>query len=217
MKKSCNSILCCKGNALTTRSGFNGQTTLFFCFMLLIGLAFTGCKKETMQAPAEEVQKTSSRTPAGGNAQGVIGEENVLNEYAGLPSKTAWELQQARAATARYRNIKNAIKDGYADIGVVVPNMGFHYMKSSLVDATFDVRSPEILVYNKNENGNIQLVAVEYAVPLTLSTKAPEGFTGTQDKWDENTGFGLWLLHAWVWHYNPDGVFNSTNPLVHLH
>ncbi len=90
-------------------------------------------------------------------------------------------------------------------------------MKSTLVDATFDPRSPEILVYNKNEDGSIQLVAVEYAIPLELSRKAPQGFTGTLDKWDENTGFGLWLLHAWVWHYNPDGVFNPTNPLVHLH
>jgi len=24
-------------------------------------------------------------------------------------------------------------------------------------------------------------------------------------------------LHAWVWAYNPDGVFNWTNAEVHLH
>ena len=37
------------------------------------------------------------------------------------------------------------------------------------------------------------------------------------DVWDGNVGAGLWLLHAWVWCYNPAGVFNPTNPLVHLH
>ncbi len=216
MKKSCNSTLGCKGSSLTICNGFHGKTVLFICLMLVFA-AFTGCKKEAAQTTDEEIQATNSRNTASGNALRVVGEGNAVNEYRGLPSQTAWELQQARAATARYRDIKNAIKDGYADIDVTVPNMGFHYMKSKLLDATFDPRSPEILVYNKNEDGSIQLVAVEYAVPLKLSRKAPQGFTGTLDKWDENTDFGLWLLHAWVWHYNPDGVFNPTNPLVHLH
>ena len=143
---------------------------------------------------------------------------NVLHQYHGLSWQTMWELLQVRAATARYRDIQNAISDGYADISVVVPNMGYHYMKSALVDVTFEIRKPEILVYNKKENGKFQLVAVEYAVPIDLSPdKAPKGFTGSADVWDRNTGFGLWLLHAWVWYRNPDGVFNPTNPLVHLH
>ncbi len=86
--------------------------------MLMIGLVFTGCKKEAAQTTDEEVQVSSSRTAAGGNALRVAGEGNVLNEYRELPSQTAWELQQARAATARYRDIKNAVKDGYADIDV---------------------------------------------------------------------------------------------------
>ena len=98
------------------------------------------------------------------------------------------------------------------------PNMGHHYMKPALVDATFEIRKPEILVYNKNHEGNFELVAVEYAVPIDQSpTVAPAGFTGSNDVWDRNTGFGLWLLHAWVWSYNPNGVFNPTNALVHLH
>jgi hypothetical protein len=42
-------------------------------------------------------------------------------------------------------------------------------MKTSLVDATFDIRSPEILVYNGLDTGNPELVAVEYAVPPYLS------------------------------------------------
>jgi len=44
-------------------------------------------------------------------------------------------------------------------------------------------------VYNKNEDGSFQLVAAEYAVPIDISpNKAPEGFTGTGDVWDRNTG-----------------------------
>jgi hypothetical protein len=49
-----------------------------------------------------------------------------------------------------------------------------------------------------------------------LTATAPEGFTGSSDEWDHNTDFGLWLLHAWVWKNNPDGVFNPTNPRVQV-
>ncbi|NCU06289.1 MAG: hypothetical protein GXC73_20230 [Chitinophagaceae bacterium] len=143
---------------------------------------------------------------------------DMLTNYSGLQATTLWELQQARAATARYRDIKNAVKDGYADIDVVRENMGYHFLKMDNLDATFDFRKPEILVYNKMENGSMQLVAVEYAVPIPLSpNNAPAGFTGNNDVWKYDTDFNLWLLHAWVWYHNPDGVFNPTNPLIHVH
>ena len=35
-----------------------------------------------------------------------------------------------------------------------------------------------------------------------------------KDRWDNNVTFGLWLCHAWVWEYNPDGVFTDLNPNV---
>jgi len=65
------------------------------------------------------------------------------------------------------------------------------------------------------EDGTPVLVAVEYAVPIALAR--PEGFQGSTDVWNGTSPFPLWLLHAWVWAYNPEGVFNWTNPLVHLH
>ena len=148
------------------------------------------------------------------NSHAENSETRVIDNYTGLSSQTVWELQQARAATARYRDIKNAIKDGYSNINVDVPNMGHHFMKTSLVDATFDIRNPEILVYNGLDTENPELIAVEYAVPLAYPM--PEGFTGSNDVWNSTSGFPLWLLHAWVWKYNPDGVFNWTNPSVDL-
>ena len=180
---------------------------LFFSSIISICFLFPGCKKEVSSTTVDAVQSKS--------AQSANAEENVINNYTDLSPQTAWELQQARAATARYRNINNAIADGYSNINVDVENMGHHYMNSNLVDATFDIRKPEILVYNMNENGSQELVAVEYAVPLIYAK--PEGFTGSADVWNGDAGFPLWLQHAWVWAYNPDGVFNWTNPLVHLH
>jgi hypothetical protein len=124
------------------------------------------------------------------------------------------ELQAAKAATARYRDFNNALKDGYQDINVVIPNMGRHFLNNGLLDGKFEADKPELLVYSPAANGRMELVAVEYAVPLDLSATAPEGFTGSADEWFANQQFQLWTLHAWVWKDNPDGVFNPTNSRV---
>jgi hypothetical protein len=173
--------------------------------LVLAILLFVGCQKEAIRTSAGESLEI--------NKASVSAEGNVVNDYE-LPSQTVWELQQVRAATARYRDIKNAKKDGYSNINVDVPNMGHHFMNTKLVDGTFDIRKPEILVYNGLDSGNPELVAVEYAIPLT--DPLPEGFTGSADVWKGDSGFPFWLVHAWVWKFNPDGPFNWTNPTVDL-
>jgi hypothetical protein len=210
MKNLFNSALRCNRESFAVHQSLYAVFSnpgLFFCAIILTGLLLTGCKKENVNTPVNELPGINSRT---GDPEG-----NVINNYTSLSPQTVWELQQARAATAKYRDIRNALRDGYADIAVDVEGMGHHFMKSSIVDGTFDIREPEILVYNKNDNGVQELVAVEYAVPLTYPK--PEGFTGSDDVWNGTSGFPFWLVHAWVWAYNPDGVFNWTNPLVHLH
>jgi hypothetical protein len=133
----------------------------------------------------------------------------------GFSLTTFLELLQARAATAKYRDFEKARADSFVDINVVVPNMGYHFMKSAIVDAKFEITKPEILVYNKRLDGSFELLAVEYAVPISVTPDvAPEGFTGSADVWERNTVFGLWLQHAWIWRFNPDGIFHDTNPLV---
>ena len=209
MKRLVNSALRCNRTFISFPQSyiFIRSTITVFCSLAIVISLSTGCTKEAFTKFSDEEQNSGSLVSKE--------EKNIVAAYDGLSWETAWELQQARAATAKYRNIENAIKDGYRDISVVVENMGHHYMRTELVDGTFDIRKPELLVYNKDDQGAFHLVAVEYAVPLSLPR--PEGFTGSADVWDGNTGFQLWLLHAWVWSYNPDGVFNPLNPLVHLH
>jgi len=180
--------------------------TLSLVTIIVVSIIVSSCQKD--------VSNTAPQQDAVINSHAANSEGNVLTNYTGLSSQTVWELQQARAATAKYQNIDNAIKDGYADIEVDVQHMGHHFMKTSIVDSVFDIRQPEILVYNRDNNGKQMLVAVEYAVPL--SYPKPEGFTGSADVWNGTSGFPLWLLHAWVWAYNPDGVFNWTNPSIEL-
>lgn len=128
------------------------------------------------------------------------------------PPDALVQLENVRASTARFRDVDQAEHEGYVDIGVFVPDMGWHYLKQSLLDDRFDLANPELLVYADDPcGGKRQLVAVEYAVPLADSRNAPSGFIGQADAWDVNTEFGLWTLHAWVWEYNTDGVFAPFN------
>jgi hypothetical protein len=123
------------------------------------------------------------------------------------------QLDQVRDATARFADIEVADAEGYKDIGVFMPQMGWHYMKESLLDAKFDPTKPELLVYADDPcGGKRRLVAVEYAIPLSMSKKAPLGFVGRADEWDANQTFQLWTLHAWLFEYNRDGVFAPFNP-----
>ena len=135
---------------------------------------------------------------------------------AAIPQPAAlYELENVRQLTARYQDLQAALDDGYVDIGVFYPNMGHHYLKPALLDATFDVENPELLVYEDDPcSSQRRLVAVEYAVPLSLATRAPEGFPGPHDVWSINQQFQLWTLHAWLFEYNPTGVFSAYNPRV---
>ncbi len=177
------------------------KTTFLFLFSVIIaGLLIVGCETEnSLDNPISTQDQFKVESYQNG--------ERILG-------KLQQELAQVKSATARYHNIANAEEDGYEDIDLFAPNQGWHYLKAGLVDEIFDMEKPEILVYAPGSSGVLVLVAVEYAVPVTLSPNAPDGFTGAEDVWEINTDFGLWVLHAWVWSDNPDGMFNPTNPLV---
>jgi hypothetical protein len=197
--------------AETQNNFLAGFAPVLVLIVLLTTLLLSSCQKQA------DV-KTQNENQAMKNAAANVDDE-LRTFYSGLDPKTLWELQQVRAATARYRNDSNAFKDGYVDINLKLPNMGYHFLKSSLVTPVFDVRKPPILVYNKREDGSFELLAVEYAIPIDQQHPniAPEGFTGNGDEWDFNTlNTGWWTLHAWIWKNNPDGVFKPMNPDVEV-
>ena len=132
-----------------------------------------------------------------------------------LSAPTLQELAIARAATAKYHDVARAEADGYINVNDYEPGEGFHYVKPSLIDGTFSPDEPEVLLYAPVPNENrLELVAVEYAVPLPLSATAPAGFSGDADVWRQNNEIGVWELTAWVWLHNSNGMFAHTNPRV---
>src|SRR5262249_41862462 len=126
-----------------------------------------------------------------------------------LLADTYQELARAYAATAKYHNIDQALLDGYVQASPDIPGEGFHFVKPSLVDCKFDPETPELLHCACGpDEGRLQLVGVEYAVPLACGAAAPEGFTGDADEWENEPGSPrLWTLNAWIWRHNPNGIF----------
>ena len=129
---------------------------------------------------------------------------------------TEQQLARARGATAKYHDVAQAEADGYTSINLYLSGEGFHYVNFSLIDGNFDPEHPEVLLYAPVPGeSRLELVGVEYLVPLSLSIDAPEGFIGDADQWGRDTeGFGLWELNAWIWLHNPEGMFSHDNPRV---
>jgi hypothetical protein len=126
---------------------------------------------------------------------------------------TLRELAQARRATAKYHDLTNALADGYVDGNFHTPGEGHHYINPLLVDGTFNPEQPEVLLYaSRPGDAGLKLVAVEYVVPHTFPV--PDGFSGDNDVWQSEEPLPIWVLNAWIWLTNPDGVFTFLNPRV---
>jgi hypothetical protein len=119
------------------------------------------------------------------------------------------ELAAARRATAKYHDFQQAVDDGFVQTTPCIPGEGIHYANLPF-DCVFDPADPEILHYVPKNNGELQLIAVEYIVPKScpgLATQPPEGFTGDADEWESEIGGTVWALNAFIWFGKPDSIF----------
>jgi hypothetical protein len=150
------------------------------------------------------------------------------------------QLDLARQASARYRDIRAARADGYFQVTQFLPGFGMHLASLSVPTSTFDPTRPKVLLYEPDGSGGYRLAGVAYALDR-VSDVPPEGFVGGSDVWHYHRNLcfipngtvtiafsqgscarlgGLyqaetdWLLHAWIWEPNPRGVFVEINPAV---
>jgi hypothetical protein len=151
----------------------------------------------------------------------------------------ALALTKARSATVKYAtDLRVAQADGYKVITPMMPQMGVHYLNPDITG--FDLAKPMILVY-AGKDGTTQLVALEWVFPKVPDTPTIPGATygsfdaachyvdgqfipGPEASCTLNhpasgAPFFFWhpdlvTLHVWLWHPNPSGIFNGTNPLI---
>jgi len=139
-------------------------------------------------------------------------------------------LGQAHKATVAYKDVNKAIAAGYSfrlpdkagQTCIAQPPqgaMGVHMVNKKLLDGTIDATKPEVMVYQPEKGGKMDLVALEYVVFKSAwkSASPPKlfgrefAFTPTPNR------FGLpayYSLHAWIYKTNPSGLLSPWNPRV---
>ena len=126
------------------------------------------------------------------------------------------DLQAVRAVTAPYTDFARAQAAGYSEkltdcMSDSTGGMGFHYGKVAFIDGAARLLEPEILMYEPQRDGSLQLVGLEYVVPLSASATPPSLFGLS---FHRNEAFQLWVLHVWLYRDNPSGIFSDWNPTV---
>lgn len=137
-----------------------------------------------------------------------------------MGSTVHYELAAVRRATAHLHRFENAAPAGWdAQVTGCLENppaggMGYHYGNFDFyLDGLANVLEPEVLLYEPQSNGELRLVAVEYAVPLFAWQGPGEPVLfGREMNWDPV--HEEWTLHAWIWKHNPAGIFEDWNPAV---
>ena len=145
-------------------------------------------------------------------------------------------VAQARAGTARYRDVEVAQAVGYRPVGPDFPGMGRHWVHPALIlRDTLDPATPPVLEYAEIA-GRLTLVGVAYA-KLVRSGTPPADLPVPPAAWHfhqgtveeesflrSHAGGGavhvaagaeseprIAVLHAWIWLENPDGLLATDN------
>ncbi len=103
-------------------------------------------------------------------------------DAAEYPPELVEQLATLRAATARFRDHRVAVDEGYERVAGDGPLMGEHWVRRDLVDRPFDVSLPSTLQYLEVD-GEYLLTGVAYTVYRAPHDPIPEGFVGDHDTW----------------------------------
>jgi hypothetical protein len=131
-------------------------------------------------------------------------------------------------STAAFHDVQKARDAGYtvtvvdkAGLSCIAqPNegaMGIHLLNPLLLDDKIEVDKPELLVYERRNDGTMKLVALEYLIFQSLSSGRPSLFGQPFDEIKADNRYGIpasWALHAWIWKPNPRGELYAWNPRV---
>src|SRR6195256_1581806 len=137
-----------------------------------------------------------------------------------LTQPTEDQLEAAREATRKYKDINVAVADGFVPGSPDVPGEGFHYLNPARLSCNFDPAHPAVLLYALLAGQTqLRLVALEYLIPFDCTVNGkdgppPEGFAGALDVWGNDEPVPFWNLNAWLYFKNPNGLFTSLNPRV---
>lgn len=156
-------------------------------------------------------------------------------------AETAQKLADIRKATAKYLDVNQALRDGFEQSSGMIPDHGYHFMKTLNILRSFELERPSGLIYIKN-GSDWQLAAVEYTALLEPSKPilpggrwlrheaschysdgneliesnifaCPRNHPRTDAKYT-SWHPSAWTFHVWAWYPNPLGLTAGENPLL---
>ena len=142
-------------------------------------------------------------------------------------------LKIVQDATARFKDVNEAVYEGYAlQFGCVsgpdAGAMGLHFVNGALLDdvnknGVFDPTRPQIVIYEPTPSGRPKLTGADYIVfadnwNSDPKHKGPPELMGQLfHLFEAPNRFGLpafYTLHVWAWKDNPNGAFVNWHPDV---
>lgn len=178
-----------------------------FAFALAAVLGIAAACQSSPEAPFTSLRANS-----------VTAEHNHIDSDK-LTSEQHAAIARVKNATARFHDFEESQKAGYTSqypAGCKTSpegGQGFHYLNPALVDDKIELLKPELVMYEPQKNGKLQLVGVDYVVPFT-AWKSDSAPTLLGVPFMRNEPLGVWALHIWAWRPNPSGMFAMWNPNV---
>jgi hypothetical protein len=142
------------------------------------------------------------------------------------------DLIEAAKVSARYHSLATAKGDGFLPFAIpeelggtlltirgdeitcfdsVDGGMGVHYVRN--IDGHLDPADPEALVYQVGRHHRLRLVALEYIIPEEfVNPSSPPILFGQM--MHHHPYLPVYILHVWIWKWNPSGLFADFNPRV---
>lgn len=180
--------------------------------VLVLAFALTACAGAP-ESPLAASQATPAEDAHAAHAAAPAGETLTADQLRTIAA--------VRHATAQFHDLALARTAGY---GVQFPAgcasspggaQGYHYFNAELAaDDVLDPLRPELLMYEPQPGGGMQLVGVDYVVPFTVrpATATPPTLLGVPLA--PLPALGVWAIHIWAWRPNPSGMFAPWNPKV---
>ena len=97
------------------------------------------------------------------------------------------ELRLARSVALKYPTAADAMAGGWSKVTGYVPGIAAHYMKFPIVDGTFKVDEPEMLLYD-GEGPDAHVVGLSYYLLHPGDAEPTQGFTGPNDHFHRHVG-----------------------------
>ena len=166
--------------------------------------------------------------PAGADAQdGHVHPAASPNQQP--PAAEGELLKAVRESTAKYKDVSQAVADGYVLLFGCVSGpdsgaMGLHFVNLNLVAAgVIDAAHPQIVIYEPMADGRLQLTGADFLVYASdwdnahPKEGAPQLMGQLFHYFESPNRFGLpafYTLHVWAWKENPNGAFVNWHPNV---